>query len=88
MLDWTTEYARERTAFGQPIGTFQNSRFRIAEMATEITIAEAFVDRCVDALNAGELTAEEAAMANARITSIYGGTTEIMKEIIGRSMGF
>lgn len=123
MLDWTTEYARERTAFGQPIGTFQNSRFRIAEMATEITIAEAFVDRCVDALNAGELTAEEAAMAkwwttelqkrtadtcvqlhggygymneyaiarawaDARITSIYGGTTEIMKEIIGRSLGF
>jgi len=123
MLTWTAEYARERTAFGQPVGTFQNSRFRLAEMETEITIAETFVDRCVQALNEGLLTAEEAAMAkwwctelqkrvadtcvqlhggygymneypiarawaDARVTSIYGGTTEIMKEIIGRSMGF
>jgi alkylation response protein AidB-like acyl-CoA dehydrogenase len=118
----TLDYAKERTAFGQPIGTFQNSRFRFAEMATEIEIAEAFVDRCVLALNAGTLDAEEAAMAkwwctelqgrvvdtcvqlhggygymteypiaraftDARITRIYGGTTEIMKEIIGRSLG-
>lgn len=123
MLGWTRAYVSERTAFGQPIGSFQNSRFRLAEMATEITIAETFVDRCVEALNAGELTAEEAAMAkwwttelqkrtadtgvqlhggygymneypiarawsDSRVTSIYGGTTEIMKEIIGRSMGF
>jgi alkylation response protein AidB-like acyl-CoA dehydrogenase len=123
MLDWTVEYAKERTAFGQPIGAFQNSRFKLAEMETEITIAETFVDRCVLALNEGTLTAEEAAMAkwwctelqkrvadacvqlhggygymneypiarawtDARVTSIYGGTTEIMKEIIGRSMGF
>ena len=113
---------RQRTAFGQPIGTFQHSRFRFAEMATEIEIAQAFVDRCVLALNAGALTAEDAAMAkwwctelqgrvvdacvqlhggygymteypiaraftDARITRIYGGTTEIMKEIIGRSLG-
>ena len=118
----TLEYAKQRTAFGQPIGTFQNSRFRFAEMVTEIEIAEAFVDRCVLALNAGTLSAEEAAMAkwwctelqgrvvdacvqlhggygymteypiaraftDARITRIYGGTTEIMKEIIGRSLG-
>jgi alkylation response protein AidB-like acyl-CoA dehydrogenase len=118
----TLQYAKERTAFGQPIGTFQNSRFRFAEMATEIEIAEAFVDRCVLALNDGTLRAEEAAMAkwwctelqgrvvdscvqlhggygymteypvaraftDARITRIYGGTTEIMKEIIGRSLG-
>jgi long-chain-acyl-CoA dehydrogenase len=123
MLGWTVEYARERTAFGQPIGSFQNSRFKLAEMETELTIAETFVDRCVLALNEGTLTAEEAAMAkwwctelqkrvadagvqlhggygymneypiarawaDARVTSIYGGTTEIMKEIIGRSMGF
>ena len=123
MLAWTIEYAGERTAFGQPIGTFQNSRFKLAEMETEVTIAETFVDHCVDLLNDGQLTAEEAAMAkwwttelqkrvadtgmqlhggygymneypiarawtDARITSIYGGTTEIMKEIIGRSMGF
>jgi alkylation response protein AidB-like acyl-CoA dehydrogenase len=121
-LDLTLEYAKERTAFGQPIGSFQNSRFRLAEMATEVEIAQTFVDRCVLALNAGQLTAEEAAMAkwwctelqkrvidtcvqlhggygymleypiarayaDARITTIYGGTTEIMKEIIGRSLG-
>ena len=118
----TLDYAKERTAFGQPIGTFQNSRFRFAEMITEIEIAQAFVDRCVLALNDGTLSAEEAAMAkwwctelqgrvadacvqlhggygymteypiaraftDARITRIYGGTTEIMKEIIGRSLG-
>jgi alkylation response protein AidB-like acyl-CoA dehydrogenase len=121
-FDETLAYVRERTAFGQPIGSFQNSRFRMAEMATEIEIAQTFVDRCVLALNAGELTAEEASMAkwwctelqgrvadacvqlhggygymteypvarafaDARITRIYGGTTEIMKEIIGRSLG-
>lgn len=123
MLDWTVEYCNERSAFGQKIGSFQNSRFKLAEMQTEITIAESFVDRCVTGLNAGTLTAEEAAMAkwwctelqkrvadicvqlhggygymneypvaraykDARVSSIYGGTTEIMKEIIGRSMGF
>jgi alkylation response protein AidB-like acyl-CoA dehydrogenase len=121
-LDQTLEYVKERTAFGQPIGSFQNSRFRLAEMATEVEIAQTFVDRCVLALNARELTAEEAAMAkwwctelqkrvvdtclqlhggygymleypiarayaDARITTIYGGTTEIMKEIIGKSLG-
>jgi alkylation response protein AidB-like acyl-CoA dehydrogenase len=121
-LSWTLDYVKERTAFGQPIGSFQNSRFRLAEMTTEIEIAQTFIDRCVLALNAGELTAEEAAMAkwwctelqkrvvdtcvqlhggygymaeypiarayaDARITTIYGGTTEIMKEIIGRSLG-
>jgi alkylation response protein AidB-like acyl-CoA dehydrogenase len=118
----TLGYAKQRRAFGQPIGTFQNSRFRFAEMLTEIEIAQAFVDRCVLALNVGTLSAEDAAMAkwwctelqgrvadtcvqlhggygymtefpisraftDARITRIYGGTTEIMKEIIGRSLG-
>jgi long-chain-acyl-CoA dehydrogenase len=121
-FDSTLAYVKERTAFGQPVGSFQNSRFRMAEMATEIEIAQSFIDRCVPALNAGELTAEEASMAkwwctelqgrvvdtcvqlhggygymaeypvarayaDARITRIYGGTTEIMKEIIGRSLG-
>ena len=63
MLTWTVDYAKERNAFGQPIGSFQNSRFELAEMHTEITIAEVFLDRCIDALNRGELTAEEASMA-------------------------
>jgi alkylation response protein AidB-like acyl-CoA dehydrogenase len=121
-LAWTLDYVKERTAFGQPVGSFQNSRFMLAEMATEIEIGQTFIDRCVVALNAAELTAEDAAMAkwwatelqnrvidrcvqlhggygymaeypiarayaDARITTIYGGTTEIMKEIIGRSLG-
>ena len=121
-LDWTLEYCRERKAFGQPIGSFQSSRFVLAECETEVRIGQEFIDRCVLALNDGELSAEEAAMAkwwstelqkrvvdrcvqlhggygymleypvarayvDARVTTIYGGTTEIMKEIIGRSLG-
>jgi alkylation response protein AidB-like acyl-CoA dehydrogenase len=121
-LGWTLDYVRERKAFDQPIGSFQSSRFTLAELQTEIAIARVFVDRCVQALNAGELTAEDAAMAkwwctelqgrvadrclqlhggygymleypiarayaDARVTRIYGGANEIMKEIVGRSMG-
>ena len=118
----TLEYVKERTAFGRPIGSFQNSRFVMAEIKTELTIGRAFVDQCITKHVAGELTIEEAAMAkwwttellgrvtdsclqlhggygytheyaissawvDARITRIYGGTTEIMKELIGRGMG-
>jgi len=121
-LDVTLEYVKQRTAFGQPIGSFQNSRFVLAEMATEVELATAYCDQAVLALNRGELTPEDAAMAkwwttelqgrvvdrcvqlhggygymleypiarafvDARVTRIYGGTTEIMKEIIGRSLG-
>ena len=121
-LDWTLEYVKQRTAFGTPIGSFQNSRFRLAEMDTEIDVAQHYLDACVRALAAGELTAEDAAKAkwwgtelqgrvvdgcvqlhggygymseypiarayaDARVTRIYGGTTEIMKEIVGRSLG-
>ncbi|HET9102834.1 MAG TPA: acyl-CoA dehydrogenase family protein [Solirubrobacteraceae bacterium] len=121
-LKWTIDYVHERQAFGQSIGAFQNSRFALAEMATEIEMAGVYCDQAVLALNAGELTAEDAAMAkwwatemqgrvidgcvqlhggygymleypiaraflDARVTRIYGGTTEIMKEIIGRSLG-
>lgn len=121
-LEITLEYCKERTAFGQPIGSFQNSRFKLAEMKTETEIARVYVDRCIEELNAGELSPESAAMAkwwtselqkrvvnscvqlhggygymleypiarmylDARVQSIYAGTNEIMKEIIGRSMG-
>ncbi len=120
-LDWTVEYTKSRTAFGQPIAQFQNSKFKLAEVATEIEVTQAFVDRCIIELNAKTLSVEEAAMAkwwctelqkravdtclqlhggygymleypiarayaDARITTIYGGTTEIMKEIIGRKL--
>jgi alkylation response protein AidB-like acyl-CoA dehydrogenase len=117
----TARYCFERKAFGRPIGDFQNSRFVLAEMETELDVAEAYVDRCVTAFNAGELTPVEAAKgkwyvtelqkrvtdrclqlfggygymleypvarayADSRIQTIYGGTTEIMKEIIGRDI--
>ena len=122
MLDWTLDYVRERKAFGQPIGSFQSSRFTLAELRGEVDIARAYIDRCAQALDAGELTAEDAAtakwwctdlqgrvadrclqlfggygymteypiaraFADARVTRIYGGANEIMKEIVGRSLG-
>ena len=121
-LELTLSYVKDRKAFGQSIGSFQNTRFRLAEMVTEIDLAQTFVDRCIEALNDGELTVADAAKAkwwctelqgrvvdtclqlhggygymleypiarayaDARITRIYGGTTEIMKEVIGRSLG-
>ncbi len=121
-LGWTLEYVRERHAFGQPIGSFQSSRFTLAELRSEVDIARVFIDRCAVALDAGELTPEDAAVAkwwctdmqgrvvdrclqlfggygyvleypiarafaDARVTRIYGGANEIMKEIVGRSLG-
>ena len=118
----TLAYVKERKAFGQSIGSFQNSRFVLAEIATELQLGRIYVDDCVRRHLTGELTAEDAAAAkwwctelqqrvvnkclqlyggygymreyriardyeDARITTIYGGTTEIMKEIIGRSLG-
>jgi alkylation response protein AidB-like acyl-CoA dehydrogenase len=120
-LNWTVSYVRERKAFGQSIGSLQNTRFVLAEVATEVDVAQAYVDRCVDALMEGDLTPEDAAKAkwwttelhgrvadkclqlhggygymqeypiarayaDARVTRIYGGATEIMKEIIGKSL--
>ena len=122
-LEGTIEYCKQRTAFGRPIGSFQNSRFKLAEMKTEVEIGRVFVDHCIMLYNQGELSVERAAMAkwwitdvqnrvidqclqlhggygymkeypiakayvDARAQKIYGGTSEIMKEIIGRSLGF
>jgi alkylation response protein AidB-like acyl-CoA dehydrogenase len=121
-LDLTVAYARERKAFGRPIGRFQYNRFRLAEARTEVDIARVFVDRLIEDHVNGELAIEQAAEAkwwttemlrrvvdlgvqmhggygymteypiaqaflDARVQTIYGGTTEIMKEIIGRGMG-
>jgi len=121
-LGWTLDYVKGRSAFGQPVGSFQSTRFALAEVSTEVEIGQAYIDRCVRALNDGTLTAAEASMAkwwctemqkravdrclqlhggygymleypiarayaDARVTTIYGGTTEIMKEIIGRFLG-
>ncbi|MFD9664074.1 acyl-CoA dehydrogenase family protein [Rhodococcus sp. NPDC059968] len=119
--EWTKNYVFERKAFGKPIGDLQNTRFVLAEMLTEIEITESHLDRCVLALNTGELTAVDASKAkwwaselqkrvvdrgvqlhggygymmeypigrayvDSRIQTIYGGTTEVMKEIIGRDI--
>ena len=122
MLDLTVAYCKERTAFGKPIGQFQNTRFELAEMHTEVSIAETYIEKAILEHNAGRFTVEDAAMAkwwttelqkrvvdrclqlhggygymleypvaraylDSRIQTIYGGTTEIMKEIVGRSLG-
>lgn len=121
-FDITLEFVKERKAFGRPIGTFQNSRFRMAEMRAQLDAIQVFIDHCVMEHNAGQLTAEVAAEAkllsselenrvvdecvqlhggagymqeyricrmftDARVSRIYAGTSEIMKEIIGRSLG-
>ncbi|MEE8599975.1 acyl-CoA dehydrogenase family protein [Euzebya tangerina] len=118
----THAYITTRTAFNRAIGSFQNSRFVMAELRTEIELARTFIDRCLDEHAAGALSIEHAAMAkwwttemqlkvidrclqlhggygfmteypisrayvDSRAQTIYGGTTEIMKEIVGRSMG-
>lgn len=122
VLDWTVTHCKEREAFGRPIGSFQNSRFKLAEMKTELTVGQVFVDRCIMEWNDGSLKSTESAMAkwwvaelhqrvvdqclqlfggygymseypvaqawvDARWTSIGAGTTELMKEMIGREMG-
>jgi alkylation response protein AidB-like acyl-CoA dehydrogenase len=122
VLDLCLAYAKEREAFGKPIGKFQHNRFVLAEMATEAHIARVFINDCVLRLNAGEVDTALASMAkwwttelqkrvvdagvqlhggygymneypiskaytDSRIQTIYGGTTEIQKEIIGRMLG-
>jgi acyl-CoA dehydrogenase len=116
------EHCRQRTAFGQTLGQFQVLRHQLAEMHTEVQIAQNYVDACVLALNDGTLTAPDAAGAkywttelqwkvvdrclqlfggygymeeypiariwrDARVQRIYGGTTEIMKEVVSRDLG-
>ncbi len=121
-IAWTTEYVRERKAFGRTVASFQTTRFRLAELATEAQIARVFVDRCMELLLANRLDTATASMAkywtsdleckivdeclqlhggygymweypisrayvDARVQRIYGGTNEIMKEVISRSIG-
>jgi long-chain-acyl-CoA dehydrogenase len=118
----TLQYAKDRKAFGQSIGSFQHNCFLLAEMDTELDLGEQYIDRCLQAVVDGDLTAVEAAKAkwwctetakkvvdgcvqlhggygymneyrvardyvDVRIQTIFGGTTEIMKDIIGRDLG-
>ena len=122
IFEETLEYVKERKAFGQPIGSFQHNKFRLAELLTVLDVTQAYVDDCVVAHAAGELTPVDAAKAkwwsaqvqndvldacvqlyggygymneyrvarawrDARVTKIWAGSNEIMKEIIGRDLG-
>ncbi len=121
-FDVTMEYVTERKAFGHVISDFQNTRFKLASMRTELDVAQAFIDQCVLQHNDGKLSADDAAKAklfaseveqrvvdeclqlhggngymeeyaicrmyqDARVSRIYAGTSEIMREIIARSLG-
>ncbi len=120
-LELSVAYVTDREAFGNELARFQNTQFRLAELATEVEVGTAFIDRAITALNDGEFTVEEAAMAkmwctelqgravdlgvqlhggygymteyaiarayaDARVTRIYGGTNEIMRQIVGRKL--
>jgi len=122
IFEETLDYIKERKAFGQPVGSFQHNKFLAAELQTKLEVSRAFVDQCVLAFNAGDLTAVDAAKAkwwsaeiqndvidacvqlyggygymneyrvarawrDARVTKIWAGSNEIMKELIGRDLG-
>ena len=121
-IGWTMDFVKQRQVFGQAVAAYQNTRFKLAEMQTEVQIAQVFVDKCTELLLKDELDTATASMAkywcsdlqckvmdecvqlhggsgymweypitrayaDARVQRIYGGTNEIMKEVITRSMG-
>ena len=121
-IDWTVAYVKDRKVFGQPVASFQNTRFTLAELQTQVQIGRVFVDKCLELLVQDKLDTATASMAkywcsdlqckvmdecvqlfggygfmweypitrayaDARVQRIYGGTNEIMKEVITRAMG-
>ncbi|AOF86703.1 hypothetical protein BSY239_1881 [Hydrogenophaga sp. RAC07] len=121
-IDWTVEYTKDRKVFGQAVAAFQNTRYKLAELQTEVQVARVFVDKCCELVNIDKLDTATASMAkywcsdlqckvmdecvqlfggygymweypitrayaDARVQRIYGGTNEIMKEVISRAMG-
>ena len=121
-IDWTLAYVKERKVFGQPVASYQNTRYKLAELQTGVQVARVFVDKCTELVAADKLDTATASMAkywcsdlqckvmdecvqlfggygymweypitrayaDARVQRIYGGTNEIMKEVISRSMG-
>ena len=121
-IDWTVQYVKERKVFGQPVASFQNTRYKLAELQTEVQVARVFIDKCCELVSQDRLDTATASMAkywttdlqckvmdecvqlhggygymweypitrayaDARVQRIYGGTNEIMKEVITRSMG-
>ena len=120
-VEWTVDYVKERKAFGQPLASFQNTKFVLADVQTQVDVTQPFIDRSILKLNAGQLSAAEAAKAklwcselqnrviddclqlfggygftteypigrawaDARVSRIYGGTSEIMKTIIAKDV--
>ena len=121
-IDWTVEYVKDRKVFGQAVASYQNTRYTLAELQTEVQVARVFVDKCCELVCEDKLDTATASMAkywcsdlqckvmdecvqlhggygfmweypitrayaDARVQRIYGGTNEIMKEVISRSMG-
>ena len=121
-IDWTVQYVKDRKVFGQAVGNYQNTRYTLAELQTEVQVARVFVDKCCELIVQDKLDTATASMAkywcsdlqckvmdecvqlhggygymweypitrayaDARVQRIYGGTNEIMKEVISRSMG-
>ena len=121
-IDWTLAYVKERKVFGQPVASYQNTRYTLAELQTEVQVARVFVDKCAELVVQDKLDTATASMAkywcsdlqckvmdecvqlhggygymweypiarayaDARVQRIYGGTNEIMKEVISRAMG-
>ena len=121
-IDWTVTYVKDRKVFGQTVAAFQNTRYKLAEMQTEVQVARVFVDKCCELVAVDQLDTATASMAkywcsdlqckvmdecvqlfggygymweypitrayaDARVQRIYGGTNEIMKEVISRGMG-
>jgi acyl-CoA dehydrogenase len=121
-IDWTVQYTKDRKVFGQTVATFQNTRYKLAELQTEVQVARVFVDKCCELVVEDKLDTATASMAkywcsdlqckvmdeclqlhggygymweypitrayaDARVQRIYGGTNEIMKEVISRGMG-
>ncbi|NIB43024.1 acyl-CoA dehydrogenase [Pseudomaricurvus alkylphenolicus] len=120
-LDLAVAYVQERKAFGQPISQFQNTRFKLAEVKSDIALSKALLDQNMAKFKQGTMTVEDAAIlkltttemqlravneclqlfggygytteypisrfyVDARIQTIYAGTSEIMKEVISRGI--
>jgi long-chain-acyl-CoA dehydrogenase len=118
---WTLDYTKQREAFGQPVAAFQNTRFRLVDMATTVDVMWTYVDRAMELYRDGKLSPEEAAKVkfwtterewevldqgvqlhggygyiteypiaraflDARVHRIYGGTNEVMRELISRDL--